>query len=100
MPPNRPRARPGSDRTASPQNDPLGGGIRTRVAPPAATAVELPSGTWFLDLGNGQVAVFGTADDMRAAADYLAEHYPDGPVGRSSSLCTGRSWPWATSCAG
>lgn len=47
----------------------------------AAAEVDLPSGRPFLDLGNGQAAVFGTAADMAAAADYLTEHYPDGPVG-------------------
>lgn len=34
-----------------------------------------------LDLGNGEIAAIGTADDMRAAAGWLAQHYPDGTTG-------------------
>jgi hypothetical protein len=32
-------------------------------------------------LGNGEAIMSGTADDMRAAADYLRQHYPDGVTG-------------------
>lgn len=33
-----------------------------------------------LDLGGGEVMVYGTAADFREAADYLRRHYPDGPA--------------------
>jgi hypothetical protein len=40
---------------------------------------ELPPGC--VDLGNGEVLVFGTAADHRAAAAWLRERYPDGATG-------------------
>ena len=37
-----------------------------------------------LDLGNGEAMAVGTAADLRAAADYLDRHYPDGVTGPRS----------------
>jgi len=42
-----------------------------------------------LDLGNGEAMVIGTAADLRTAADYLDEHYPDGGDGPRLGPVTG-----------